>query len=195
MEMVRTFVAVELPQQVKDGLTGIQQDLKRAGNDVVRWVTAEGMHLTLKFLGEIPVDMVSQVDAALEEAAAGIPPFGLATAELGFFPNATSPRVFWIDLKGDVPALLRLQENVELALNALGFRREARGFSPHLTLARFRDTAQPEKRKAFGEEVVHRKASASLAFTVDGINLVKSILTPGGAIYARLTRVPLIPPP
>ena len=191
MDMARTFVAVELPQQVKDGLTGIQQDLKRAGNDVVRWVMAEGMHLTIKFLGEIPVDMVSQVDAALKEAAAGIPPFGLETAELGFFPNATSPRVFWIDLKGNVPALLRLQENVELALDALGFRREARGFSPHLTLARFRDTALPERRKAFGEEVVHRKVPASWAFTVDGINLVKSTPTSGGVIYARLTRVPL----
>jgi 2'-5' RNA ligase len=191
IKTVRVFIAVELPEDVKAGLAAIQLSVSRAGRDVVRWAAPEGMHVTLKFLGEIPESMVKQVADVMETAVVGFPKFGLATGELGFFPSPNRPRVFWIGLKGDLPALLHLQESVETATESLGFTREARGFSPHLTLARFRDDALPVPSREFVHRVGLLGAPESRLFTVDGISLMKSTLTPKGAIYSQLFRVEL----
>ncbi len=192
METVRTFVAIELPRPVKDGLTGIRKELDRAGRDVVKWVGADSIHLTLKFLGEIPAAMVPQVNAALEEASRGIAPFTLQAGELGFFPNANRPRVFWKGLKGDLDELLRLQENVELALEALGYQREARGFSPHLTLARFKDYSDNERLRTFVEQANRIGIAAGSDIPVNGLSLMHSVLKPEGAVHTRLAFIPLM---
>ncbi|MBI2957306.1 MAG: RNA 2',3'-cyclic phosphodiesterase [Chloroflexi bacterium] len=189
--MVRAFVAIELPQAAKEGLAAIQEGLKKAGRDVVRWVSPEAIHLTLKFLGEIPEDMAPQVKTALEVAAAGMPGFRVETGELGFFPNASRPRVFWVGLVGDIPELLRLQENVEVALEVLGFQREARAFSPHLTLARFKDEAGPVERRSFAEKALAVKLPQPLEIPAAGLSLMRSVLKPTGAVYTRLEFVPL----
>lgn len=191
MEIVRTFVAVELPQQVKDDLVELRRELSKAGQDVVRWVSIDGMHLTLKFLGEIPVDSVPQATAALEEAARGMAPFVVETGDLGFFPNSQRPRVFWIGLKGCVSELLRLKDNVEVALEALGFPREAREFSPHLTLARFKDMSSPEERRRFAEKAASVKLPESRRIPVEALSLMRSTLRPEGAAYSRLAHLPL----
>lgn len=186
--MVRTFVAIELPQQVKAGLTGIRSELERAGADVVRWVSAEGMHLTLKFLGEIPEDMVRPAGDALGQAAEGVKPFNLEISKMGVFPDALRAKVFWIGLKGDLTSLNLLQEKVEAALGGLGFRREARAFNPHLTLARFRDSAIPERKRSFAEKAMKVKLASFGVIHVEGISLMKSALSPTGAVYAELAR-------
>ncbi|MEW6034102.1 MAG: RNA 2',3'-cyclic phosphodiesterase [Chloroflexota bacterium] len=193
MELVRAFVAIELPQEVKTLLTEIQSGLRRAGKTFVRWVSPEGVHLTLKFLGDTPADMIPKATGALEEAASGLAPFRLETAGLGVFPNPRQTRVLWIGLKGETQPLLHLQEQIETAFAPLGFLREARAFTPHLTLARLRDNATPPERQEFGEAAMCYNAAPPRAFLVDGVSLMRSTLTPSGAIYTRLALVPLKP--
>lgn len=189
--MVRAFIAVELPEEVKNGLAGLRGELGRVGQGVVRWVSPESMHLTLKFLGETAEEMVLQVISALEEAVRDLSPFSVEAGELGFFPNASRPRVFWVGLEGDVAGLSRMQENVELATEALGLPRESRPFSPHLTLARFNDAAPAEERRRFSEKAAAIKLTSRWRVPVEGLSLMKSTLTRGGAIYARLAHLSL----
>ena len=112
MELLRAFVAVELPQEVKVELGRIQTALNRAGRHFVRWVSPEGIHLTLKFLGTVPTDVVSDITKVMEDASTGIGPFLLKTGRLGAFPNTQRPRVGWMEMTGDVDSLIQLQLRV-----------------------------------------------------------------------------------
>lgn len=186
--MLRVFVAVGLPQEVKAGLSVMRRDLNTAGGEAVRWVSEDGIHLTLKFLGEIPEGMVVSVSGALEHAVEGVKPFGLEISESGFFPSAKRPKVFWVGLKGDLDSLLVLHNKVDKAMGSLGFQCEEREFSPHLTLARFREKATDEQKRAFVEHVTRSKLMRFAPIRVDGISLMKSVLNPAGSIYSELAR-------
>jgi 2'-5' RNA ligase len=186
-EQVRSFIAVELPQNVKDGLAQLKSKLERAEHPFVKWVHPEGVHLTLKFLGNIPFKQVAEITKAIEEASKGIPPFHLEISGLGGFPNLKQPRVLWVGIGGEVDKLLSLQQNIDLALIPLGFAKEERPFVPHLTLARIKQGASPRERKSFGELVASTTFENSYPLNVETINLMRSQLTPEGAIYTRLS--------
>lgn len=192
-EQIRSFVAIELPEEVRKGLARLRDELERDEHRFVKWVDPGGMHLTLKFLGNIPSKRVTEVTGAMEEATQGIYPFRLEISGLGAFPGLKQVRVFWVGIGGEVDKLSKLQQTIDAALAALGFAREERPFVPHLTLARIRQGASPPERRSFGELVDSTIFEEKYPVEVEAVNLMKSQLTPVGAVYTRLSVVRLRP--
>ena len=182
---LRLFVAVELPEHVRDALAAVQDALRREVSGRLRWTAPTGIHLTLKFLGEVPETRVGVITAALREASAGQAPFALTLSGTGVFPNARSPRVVWVGLGGDVDALGRLQARVEGSLVAAGFPAEDRDFRPHLTLARVADRLSGGQRETLVERVKGALVPEVEPFQVKGVSLMRSILQPTGSVYER----------
>ena len=193
MEQIRSFIAIELPGELRQGLARIQSGLKTPGHPSVKWVDPDSIHLTLKFLGSIAADRTGDITQAMNEAVQGIPPFHLDVQELGVFPNIKRVQVVWVGLGGEVSRLAQLKRRLEAALAKLGFATETRPFSAHLTLARLRHQAPPSEREDFGRQVASSKAAISKRFKVTAISLMKSRLTREGAIYHRLSKVALKP--
>jgi 2'-5' RNA ligase len=190
-EQIRSFIAIELPEEAKEGLAKLKKELERDEHKFVKWVNPRGIHLTLKFLGNIPSKQVAEITEAIEGAAQGISPFHLEIGGLGAFPSLKQVRVLWVGISGEVEKLSRLQQNIDSALAALRFAKEERSFVPHLTLARIRQGASPLERRSFGELVGSTTFEDKYHVTVESISLMRSQLTPAGAIYTRLSLVGL----
>ncbi len=190
MEQIRTFIAIELPDEVRAGLAGIQEELKRRGEGV-KWVRPEGIHLTLKFLGNVPADRIEEIIRAVREACVGFSPFQLSFAGLGCFPNLRRPRVIWVGVEGETETLARLQKAIEDNLDALGFPREKRGFSPHLTLGRVRREVGSGERRRLGQLIEATATDQLGEMVVESISVMRSDLKPTGAVYTRLAVVKL----
>lgn len=191
MEQVRSFVAIELPEGLKEELVGLGEHLKSGGHSGVRWVDPRGIHLTLKFLGDVAVDRLDGITSALTEATRGISPFRLEVGGLGVFPNPRRVRVAWVGVSGDVDKLQQLQQRVESSLSVLGFAAESRRFTPHLTLARVRDQVAQEERQRFGQFIEGTDFKATHKVEVDTVYLMRSQLTRQGAVYSRISSVRL----
>jgi len=190
-EQIRSFIAIELPQNVKNGLAKLISELEKTEHPFVKWANPEGVHLTLKFLGNIPFKQVDEISKAIQEAAQGVLPSHLEVSGLGAFPNLKQPRVLWVGIKGEIDNLLSLQQNIDSTLAPLGFVAEKRPFTPHLTLARLRERASPGERKSFGQLVMSTSFESSYSLDVETISLMRSQLTLEGAIYTRLFAVKL----
>lgn len=192
-EGVRVFVAIELPDNVKRGLGSIIEGLRQRSHTPAKWVSADGIHLTLKFLGEIPAPRVEEVKKALTTACLGTPPMHLEIDALGGFPNTAQPRVVWAGLSGNIEVLSRLATRVDLALAELGYARESRPFVPHLTIARVRPEASRQARSELGTAVLAARLPEALRFDAGAVSLMRSQLRPQGALYTRLSQTPLNP--
>ncbi|MFZ5865632.1 MAG: RNA 2',3'-cyclic phosphodiesterase [Thermodesulfobacteriota bacterium] len=183
---VRTFVAIEIPSEVKAFLSDMSRRLKGFGGDV-RWTRPEGIHITLKFLGNIKPDLVGDIRDALSPICARQIPFPLSVRGTGGFPDMRRPRVLWAGLHDPNQALVPLAAHVDSALESLGFTKEKRPFNPHLTLARFKSL----KRSSDLLQAVTRMASIEgPEFTAHEATLFQSILKPTGAEYTALCRFP-----
>jgi len=191
MEQVRSFIAIELPDEVKSGIAQLQAQLKTGKQPPVKWVNPYSIHLTLKFLGSIAVDKISEITGAMEVAVKRMSPFHLEVKGLGVFPNLRRVQVVWVGVSGEVDQLSRLQQGIESNLVPLGFTPESRPFTPHLTLARLREQASPDERQSFGQLIASTRFEAVYDFSVDSINLIRSQLTREGAIYSRISSVKL----
>ena len=191
MEQVRSFIAIELPDELKVGLAELEAQLKQGKPPSVKWVDPSSIHLTLKFLGNIAVDRISAITRAMEEATRELSPFQLKVTGLGVFPNLKRVQVIWVGIGGEVDKLGQLQQRIESSLASLGFTAETRRFTPHLTLARLRDRASPDERHRFGQLIASTKFEAVYTIKVDALNLMRSQLTREGAIYSRLSSVGL----
>ena len=190
--MVRAFVAVDISQGARDALSEAAERLQRQALSSVRWVRSEGIHLTLKFLGEVDSALVDRILGALEPAARGTGPFSLGLSELGAFPSADSPRVVWVGLKGDLSSLGELQVRIDRQLHAdLGFAPEGRSFSPHLTLGRLRQGASGAERRRVAGAMSQVTLSTDVSWDAREVRLIRSTLMPSGAIYDVLGSVPL----
>jgi 2'-5' RNA ligase len=190
-EQIRSFIAIELSEEAKKGLAKLRKELERDDHKFVKWVAPGAIHLTLKFLGNIPCKQVAEITKAIEEAAQGISPFHLEISGLGAFPNLKQVRVFWVGISGELDKLSKLQQNIDSTLAALRFAKEERPFVPHLTLARIREGASPLERRSFGELVGSIVFEDKYDIEVEAISLMKSQLTPAGAIYSCLSLVGL----
>jgi 2'-5' RNA ligase len=190
-EQIRSFVAIELPEGAKRGLAKLRGELERDEHRFVKWVEPAGIHLTLKFLGNIPSKRVTEISGAIEEATQGVSPFHLEISGLGVFPSLRQVRVLWVGVGGELDKLSRLQQDIESALAAVGFAREERPFVPHLTLARIKEGASPQERKSFGELVSSATFENKYPVEVEAVRLMRSQLTPAGAIYTCLSVVSL----
>ena len=196
--MLRAFIAVQLSDALKRQIGSVQAELNRElsgsarGGKAVKigWVQPEGIHLTLKFLGDIQEAQVDALREILSKAAASARPFTLEARGLGAFPNPRAPRVIWLGLHGkseDMAELQRLQAAVEDGAAALGFAKEARAFTPHLTLARIRDRVEAG---ALEPVLTAQQNRAVGKFAASSVELIKSELRPSGAVYTTLVEVP-----
>jgi RNA 2',3'-cyclic 3'-phosphodiesterase len=181
---MRAFIAIDLPDALHATLAAAQREFRPSAPDA-RWSRPEGIHLTLKFLGEISDAQTKQVVEALAQLGP-FKPFAIEVKGFGFFPNAQGPRVFWAGVTAP-PALAELASHIEARLEKTGFEREDRPFSPHLTLARFKvPRAQPELSTA-----VAARAENSLGkFKASEFFLFESTLSPQGSQYKKIMRFP-----
>lgn len=191
---LRTFVAIELPAEARAAIAAAQAELRGALGDragSVRWVNADGAHLTLKFLGDTPESAVPGVEAALRAALTGTAAFDLRTGALGCFPSGRAPRVLWLGLDGDLAPLTEARDAVEAAIAPLGWPTEARPFAPHLTLGRLRPEASLAERAGIGKAAGTIWPPPPTLVPVPAVSLMRSEAGPGGARYTRLVEVSL----
>ncbi len=185
--VMRTFIAIEIPDEIKKALIDLQQRLKGSWVDA-SWPRPEGIHLTLKFLGEVPEAKLPEIMNGLRLAAQGTGPFRLEVGGAGTFPNPKNARVVWIGLSGDIDKLVRLQAAIEDAMARLGIDREEREFTPHLTLGRIKYI---RSRDAWLKALEEIRGINLSGFDVTAVSLMKSELKRTGAVYTEMGRVEL----
>lgn len=186
-ETIRTFISVELPQEIQDNLKHLQ-DVLRASMPDVRWTKSGNIHLTLKFLGDVEVSRIDAISEALTDIARQFTSFTTSLAGVGAFPNSRKPRIIWVGLEKGADELVNMAKQIEGSMRRLGFPREKRSFRPHLTAGRIRRLEHP----ALMTESLERSEVGELGeFTVQRISLIKSQLDPAGSIYTTLFEAPL----
>ena len=190
-EQLRLFVAVTLPSEARNAIARLIQGLRAADLKGVRLVDPDGVHLTLKFLGNVDSSRVPALTDALDAVGEGAVPFALHLGDVGVFPDRRSPRVLWAGVSGDTEALAALARRVDDACATAGFARERRPYSPHLTLARLRDRASEDERQRAGSVLAHIGLAPGKSFAVEALHLIKSTLTPSGPIYDTVHTVTL----
>lgn len=189
-ETQRLFVAIDLPAEVKVLLRALQAQLGRH-TQAVRWADPDGTHLTLKFLGSVPVPAIDAVIAGMRQAAHSSGPLTLRTSAPGGFPSGQRPRVLWLGVAGDMDALRTLRDAVEREIAPLGFPTEQRPFSPHLTLGRSYKDPRPAELAEIGRALAQVAAPQPVVFAVREIVLMRSELRPGGARYTPVAHAGL----
>jgi 2'-5' RNA ligase len=184
---MRTFIAIDLDERLKTVLDNLAAQLRPLTKSV-RWTGNAGMHLTLKFLGEVPDDAVPRISSRLEEVAVRHRPFLLTLQGTGTFPpGGRPPRILWVGIAPE-PQLFALQDDVEREMEKLGFGREDRPFHPHLTIGRVKF---PSRLDALVEEMNKRRAERFGEMNVQRLTFFQSVLMPSGAQYAVLKECPL----
>jgi len=211
--VIRTFIALETPPWAREVLAQTIEQLRQAIPGGVRWQDPTGIHLTLKFLGNIDPHRVDGLLKAMADSAKGSPPFQLRLAGLGAFPNQRQPRVLWVGLAGDLQSLQGLHEKVEEEVQKLAPTspsRESRPFRPHLTLGRVQEGVSQAIRSQIGAVMSATPLRPPLPrgdtegstsgegqlqegplWVVDSVHLIRSTLTPQGALYTSLGAVAL----
>lgn len=191
---MRSFIAIELPSDVKQRVIERQRDMQRLLDEqgvgsALRWTPLDNLHLTLRFLGETSDAQRRQVEAALTAIAGQSPAFQLALRAAGAFPNLRKPNILLLDFGGDLGVLAPLQRHIELAAQQAGFAAETRAFTPHLTIARARKDAAPAMLARAGaalQTITGTPLPASTPFTVEDFRLIHSDLRPTGSVYTPL---------
>ena len=186
MERIRCFIAIELPGSVKRELAQLQGKLRSEAEGSVKWVDTGSIHLTLKFLGSVEVARLEGVTNAMTGAVRGIEPFRLKLERLGVFPGLSSPRVVWVGVSGELAKLQTLHRNIETRLIPLGFPAEERAFTPHLTLGRVRERISATERQELGQKIAITEFKTEADFEVTRLSLMRSQLTPQGAIHNQI---------
>jgi len=185
-EVIRSFLAIELPEEIKERLGEIQSILKPLSSGI-SWVKPGNIHLTLKFLGNVQIGMIPKINEKIEEVTRQTLPFSLWMEGSGAFPHIKRPNVIWMGIKGDLAQLNLLQRGVEERLEDLGFPREHKDFRPHLTIGRVRNLKKLGDLKIGIEKFMGERSNP---FQVKEVVLFKSQLNPGGAVYTKLETFP-----
>lgn len=182
---MRTFIAIALPQEIKDSLGRLQNQLKTCGADV-KWVEPNNIHLTLKFLGDIDDKKLDKIMRILEDTAKNKNPFQMRIFSIGAFPKMNFPRVIWVGVdKGDSETK-QIAEALEEKIAKIGIPKEDRPFSSHITIGRTRSSLNRERLVEDLKTLANNFGQENLEFAVTKITLFKSTLTPKGPIYEVL---------
>lgn len=183
---MRLFVAIELDHSVRKAIENGQTALKSRCRDV-RWVHPSLMHVTVRFLGDVPADRVTTVSDAVAAAAGRSEPFGLIVGRCGCFPPRGAVRTVWVGARDETGAMLRCAEAVNGELQKVGFEPERRPFSAHITLGRVRD----DRSRGALREAIEAQAIDELDQPVEAITLMSSVLSPKGPTYSAVSRAKL----
>ena len=194
MTVIRAFIAIELPAEIQQRLDMVARQV-RGGlgglpGSTVRWVSAENIHLTLKFLGDVSLANLDLLKEMLQAEAKEHPPFELSVGGLGAFPNLHRPRVVWVGIQAP-PELAALQSGIESKMEVLGYPREEHPFSPHLTLGRVTRNANNTEARQVGDVLGATKVGFLGVVRAGEVRLFKSDLKPGGSVYTCLFTAPL----
>ena len=186
MSVIRAFIAINISPEIQRRLTVISEDLQESLRGVaIRWVPVENIHLTLKFLGDVSHANLDILKKLLEAEAAGLPEFEFSAGELGAFPSIRRPRVIWVSVQAP-PELATLQRGIDNETARLGYAREERKYSPHLTIGRVARNAGPEETHKISEVLSSYKVGYIGATRVRSVYLYRSDLHPSGATYTPL---------
>ena len=186
MSLIRTFIAVDIPHSVQDALQQkINALYKNIGASPIRWVKADTIHLTLKFLGDVSASSVEDLTQILRTAADAHHPFDISIGGLGSFPNSKRARVLFIRIQAPA-ALEALQRGIESGAARLGYKPESRSFSPHLTIGRVRQRASSGDLQKIHRVLEETTIDVLGIARVDSVHLYKSDLKPTGAVYTKL---------
>lgn len=186
MNFIRAFIALEIPTETQNAI--VKQTLRfrqTLGEDIIRWIPAYNLHLTLKFLGDTAPTHLDFIKQSLKQIADTTPVFDLQIGGLGSFPNLKLPRVLWIGLHAPA-ALSTLQRNVEEATSRLGFKKEARAFSSHLTIGRVKQNLSPQEIQKVRMALETIQLGNIGTARVNSMHLFKSDLSSTGSVYTNL---------
>jgi len=184
--MLRSFIAIEIPASIQNAIADIIAPIKKtAPKPLIRWVAPQNVHLTLKFLGDISPAKLKQLAETLNVEAASREMFSMSAGGLGAFPTQWRARVIWIGLNAP-PALAALQHAVDAAAAQLGYPKEERPFSPHLTIGRVSQTASASDLQHIRSALESTKVGILGTVCVHAIHIFKSDLQPGGSVYTLL---------
>ena len=187
MEM-RSFLAFELPSEIKNAVAQVSETLKKSRLDV-RWVKVDNIHLTVVFMGNTNADDMPAIQDDVKKVCSQYGSFDISLKGIGCFPNRRRPRVMWIGLDGDLERMGRFRDDLQDQLKSFGIKVEKRKFKPHLTLGRFRSS---KKTVIDLDDIISEHETLnSPFFTLNALNLFKSDLKPGGAVYTKLETWPL----
>jgi 2'-5' RNA ligase len=193
METIRAFIAIPLPGTLLAELAALQRRLeKQVPPHSVRWVNPNGIHLTLQFLGDTPVERLSAIQETLAVVAQNASACTFTVGGLGCFPNPRRPRVVWVGVEEPGGRLAALQDAIEEAMERFGYAPEGRGFTPHLTLGRVQRRASNREAAQVGEAVTGTPVGQLAEITADRFALIRSVLKPTGAEYTTLAEFPLM---
>jgi RNA 2',3'-cyclic 3'-phosphodiesterase len=186
MSVMRAFIAIDLPPEIQECVGKISGELKdKLTNLPVRWVPLENIHLTLKFLGDVSYKNLEMLTEIIQQIASGFHNFDISVGGIGAYPKIHKPRVIWIGLEGP-SELTSLQHSIETETTRLGYVREERPFSPHLTLARVSRNANSHEIRQISSILGDYKVGFLGVANVSEMHLLKSDLKPGGAIYTHM---------
>lgn len=185
MTVIRAFIAIDLSEQIQERLGKVLEQINTSATKAVRWVPANNIHLTIKFLGDVSPANLELLTRLLQVECARCRPFEICVGGLGAFPSVRRPRVVWVGVEAP-PALAALQRAIETETVRLGYAAEDRSFSPHLTLGRVAHNATPEDVREVADTLVRTRVGELGRTVVDSVRLFRSDLKPGGAVYTPL---------
>jgi len=184
---LRTFIAVPINFHIQNAIGHIQNDLKKVGADI-KWVNPKNIHITLKFLGEISSDKIENVSKILHDVIVPKEPFSMPFSTLGAFPKIERPKVLWIGNNSTSKRITEIAQELEEALEKIGFEKEKRKFEPHLTIGRVRS---PINKFALSKKIKKYEIRKELMQDITEVNLYKSTLRSHGPLYEILKTVTL----
>jgi 2'-5' RNA ligase len=191
MNHLRAFIAIELPPPLQSAIEKQTARLRQAmGDEPVRWIPAHNLHLTLKFLGNIAASHVDFLEQMLAHTADSHTPFDLQIGGIGSFPNSKQPRVLWAGIHAPAE-LAALQKSIEAGAARLGYERDDRPFSPHLTLGRVRQHIDPANLQRVRSALEGIQVGGIGAARIDRVHLFQSELRREGSVYTKLFSAPL----
>lgn len=184
---MRAFLAIELPEPVRESLGQAAVRLRKSLRGRASWVRDENLHITVRFLGDTADDAVEQFSKSVSAKAAAESPVPLRLAGLGVYPNPRRAKVLWCGGAGELDRLLHFQAACEQIARACGFDAEERAWTPHVTLARFRESPNRQTLQAALDTFSTFEAGE---FIVPGVTLFSSQLTPRGSVYTPIRKFP-----
>jgi 2'-5' RNA ligase len=188
-QSLRLFAAITIPEPVRNEMGAVQRELKPFALGGVRWTNPEQLHLTLKFLGNVPVTSLEAVTRSVAEASIGVPPFPLRARGIGFFPNERQPRVIWVGFEEDENVLANLQMRVERLLAPFAEKPGEAKFHAHATLGRFQKYRRHKTEQLLPRALAHQQRVFG-EWQVEEVILFRSELSPSGARHSPVAVFP-----
>lgn len=186
MSVIRAFIAIDLSSEIQHRLDEVVQNYKtQLTNIPIRWIAAKNIHLTLKFLGDVSLSNLDILTDMIQAEISGHRQFDISVGGSGAFPSIRQPRIIWIGVEAP-PELTAIQNGIEAITGRLGYVRDERPFSPHLTLGRVARNATSQDIKAISKALETNKVGFLGATCVEKVHLYRSDLQPTGAVYTQI---------